>query len=94
MAATISTMTVFCQIVEPQPLKIRSAIEIADRLFGWHMLDDAAGVLEKCLEEHPAHPILLQRLGRIRLAQGRPDEAAPLLEQSLAHQKLMSETIA
>lgn len=74
-------------------MNVRSAIEIADRLVGWRMLDDASGVLERCLDQHPAHPILLQRLGRLRLAQGRPEEAAPLLEQALAHQKLMSETM-
>lgn len=73
-------------------MKVRSAIEIADRLVGWKMLDDASDVLQRCLVQHPAHPQLLQRLGRIRLAQGRPQEAAPLLEQALAHHRMMAET--
>lgn len=73
-------------------MKVRSAIEISDRLVRWKMLDDASALLQRCLAQHPANPQLLQRLGRIRLAQGRPGEAVPLLQQALRHHKLMSET--
>lgn len=72
-------------------MKVNSALEISDRLVSWSMLDDASDVLMRCLDAHPFHPKLLQRLGRIRLAQGRPEEAAPLLEQALAHQRLMQD---
>ena len=71
-------------------MKVRSALEIAERLYSWGMFDDAADVLTRCLDEHPLHPKLLQSLGKIRLAQGRPEEAAPLLEQALAHHRLVS----
>lgn len=73
-------------------MKVRSAIEISDRLASWDMLDDACAVLERGLEAHPAHPELLQRLGRLRLAQGRPADAAPLFEQALAHHRLRAAT--
>lgn len=73
-------------------MKVRSAVEISDRLVSWKMLDDASEVLQKCLDTHPLHPKLLQRLGKIRLAQGRPQDAAPLLEQALAHHRLMAES--
>lgn len=73
-------------------MRIRAAIEISDRLASWDMLDDACGVLERCLDVHPAHPELLQRLGRLRLAQGRPADAAPLFEQALAHHRMRAAT--
>ncbi|MDH3646912.1 MAG: hypothetical protein OER80_09070 [Gammaproteobacteria bacterium] len=72
-------------------MKVKSALEISERLASWEMLDDASDVLQNCLNAHPFHPKLLQRLGRIRLAQGRPEEAAPLLEQALAHHRLMAD---
>jgi len=63
---------------------------VADRLVSWNMVDRASELLEKCLEESPGHPGLLRRLGRIRLAQGRTGEAIPLLEQAVAHDRLMA----
>lgn len=75
-------------------MKVANAIEIADRLASWQMLDDACDVLERCLVRYPAHPLLLQRLGRLRLDQGRPEEARPLFEQALAHHRLRASTLA
>lgn len=71
-------------------MRVRSALEISERLYNWRMFDDASDILLRGLDEHPLHPKLLQSLGKVRLAQGRPEEAAPLLEQALAHHKLMA----
>ena len=47
-------------------MKVNSALEISATLESWRMLDDASDVLLRCLDTHPLHPKLLQRLGRIR----------------------------
>ncbi len=65
------------------------AIRVADRLVAWKMIDRACDLLERCLDQAPANPELLRRLGHIKLAQGRPREAAPLLEQAVAHDRMM-----
>jgi len=69
--------------------QIDRAKNIADRLVSWNMLESASGVLERVLERHPYHPDLLRRLGRIRLAQGLPHEAIPLLKLAITHDKQM-----
>lgn len=61
------------------------AITISDRLLAWNMLDSASSVLERNLEKHPYHPELLRRLGRVRLAQGLPQEAIPYLKLAIHH---------
>jgi DNA-binding SARP family transcriptional activator len=73
--------------------QIDRAKNIADRLVAWNMLESASSVLERVLERHPYHPELLRRLGRIRLAQGLPHEAIPLLKLAIAHDRQM-ESIA
>ncbi len=65
------------------------AKRIADRLVSWNMLESASSILERALDKHPYHPDLLRRLGRIRLAQGKPQEAIPLLKLALAHDREM-----
>ena len=69
-------------------MNVKSALQISDRLMAWNMLENASAVLEHCLDRHPQNPHLLRRLGRVKLAQGRPEEAAPLLKQALAHLRL------
>lgn len=69
--------------------QIERAKRIADRLVSWNMLESASSVLERVLEKHPYHPELLRRLGRIRLAQGKPQEAIPLLKLAIAHDQRM-----
>lgn len=61
------------------------ALRSADALLAKSDPEAAAVILERYLKAHPANAAVLGRLGRIRLSQGRPDEAAPLLEQALAH---------
>ncbi|NNF17062.1 MAG: hypothetical protein HKN70_09960 [Gammaproteobacteria bacterium] len=61
------------------------ALTISDRLLAWDMLDSASSVLERNLEKHPYHPELLRRLGRVRLAQGLPQEAIPFLKLAIQH---------
>lgn len=67
--------------------QINRAKKISDRLVSWNMLESASSVLERMLESHPYDPDLLRRLGRIRLAQGLPHEAIPLLKLALAHDR-------
>lgn len=69
-------------------MNVKSALQISDRLMAWNMPENAAAVLESCLERHPHDPLLLRRLARVRMAQGRPREAAALLRQALAHLRL------
>lgn len=67
---------------------VSRAISITDRLLAWDMLDSAASVLETSLESHPYHPDLLRRLGRVRLAQGLPQEAIPYLKLAIQHDQI------
>jgi tetratricopeptide (TPR) repeat protein len=46
-------------------------------------LDEAARCFEAALQARPAHAAALGGLARVRLRQGRPGEAAPLLERAL-----------
>lgn len=71
---------------------VNRAILITDRLLAWDMLDSAASVLETSLERHPYHPELLRRLGRVRLAQGLPQEAIPYLKLAIQHDQLREVT--
>ncbi len=73
-------------------IDIKIAADISDRLAAWSMLEDASTVLEKCLTKYPGNPELMRRLGRIKLAQGHPREAANLLEGALAHYRMMEAT--
>lgn len=67
---------------------VNRAISITDRLLAWDMLDSAASVLETSLESHPCNPELLRRLGRVRLAQGLPQEAIPYLKLAIQHDQM------
>ncbi len=67
---------------------VSRAISITDRLLAWDMLDSAASVLETSLESNPSNPELLRRLGRVRLAQGLPQEAIPYLKLAIQHDQM------
>jgi len=59
------------------------AINAADHLVSKNRLDAAASILRNFLSNHPPRADILQRLGRILMAQGRSAEAIPLFEQAL-----------
>ena len=62
----------------------RLAINAADHLVRKGRLDAAASILENYLSAHPENPDVMRLLGRIRLKEGRPDLATPLLQRALA----------
>ena len=68
----------------------RTILPVIDRLLAWRENERASELLEKYLRRNPGHPDLLRRLGRARLAQGRPREAAALLEQAVRHDRIMA----
>ena len=59
------------------------AIQSSDHLIAEKYYDAAAIILERYLNIHPPHARVLRRLGRVRLFQGRPQEAVPLLARAL-----------
>lgn len=59
------------------------AVNASDHLVSRDQIDAAAEILVRYLEKHPPRPGVLRRLARIRMAQGRPAEAVPLLRQAL-----------
>ncbi|NND64853.1 MAG: hypothetical protein HKM24_02705 [Gammaproteobacteria bacterium] len=64
-----------------QALKL--AVQSSDYLIAHLQLDAAASILERYLLFHSPHAAILNRLGQVRLLQGKPDEAAMLLKQAL-----------
>ena len=59
------------------------AINASDKCLARRRVDEAASILERYLHTYPPHAEVLRRLGQIRLSQGRPKDAAPLLRQAL-----------
>lgn len=59
------------------------AINAADHLVSKGRLDAAASILRNFLSTNMPRPEILQRLGRILLAQGRGAEAVPYFEKAL-----------
>ncbi len=60
------------------------AIRTADHLVERGEPEAAANILQRYLAAYPPSAQVLQRLGRLRLAQGKSAEAAALLQQALA----------
>jgi hypothetical protein len=60
------------------------ALQSADHLVALGEDEAAANILQHYVDIHPPHPLVFQRLGRLRLKQGRAAEAARLLERALA----------
>jgi predicted Zn-dependent protease len=63
------------------------AINAADHLVAMHRLEAAASILDNYLNAHDDCPLVLRRLGRIRLAQRKPRAAARAFERALASHK-------
>lgn len=62
---------------------VHLALNAADHLVSKGRLDAAASILQNYLSTNRPDPQVLQRLGRVYLAQGRSAEAVPLLQQAL-----------
>lgn len=60
------------------------AINASDHLVAMKRLEAAASILQNYLSAHDACPAVLRRLGRIRLAQQNPVEAAELFKRALS----------
>ncbi|MEO0974179.1 MAG: hypothetical protein AAFX85_13890 [Pseudomonadota bacterium] len=60
------------------------AITTADHLVACGEHEAAASVLQCYVDAYSPHAGILQRLGRVRLSQGRSAEAAQHLEEALA----------
>ena len=59
------------------------ALNAADHLMSKGRLDAAASILQNYLSTNHPDGSVMQRLGRIYLAQGRSEEAVHLLQQAL-----------
>ena len=59
------------------------AIQSSDHLISEKHYDAAARILVRYLKIHPPQATVLRRLGQVRLFQGRPHEAVPLLAHAL-----------
>ena len=59
------------------------ALNAADHLMSKGRLDAAASILQNYLSTNQPDGAVMQRLGRIYLAQGRSEEAVHLLQQAL-----------
>lgn len=60
------------------------ALRSADHLIGLGEDEAAANILQHYVDAHPPHPQVYQRLGKLRLKQGRAAEAARCFEKALA----------
>ncbi len=66
-------------------------IQSSDHLINEKYYDAAATILERYLNMHPAHARVLRRLGRVRLYQGRPGDAVPLLARALEIETVLTD---
>ncbi|MBT8136043.1 MAG: hypothetical protein KJO54_03410 [Gammaproteobacteria bacterium] len=66
------------------------AIQSSDHLVVEKHYAAAASILERYLHIHPPHASVLRRLGKVRLFQGRPHDAVPLLSRALQMETILS----
>ncbi|MDH3646260.1 MAG: tetratricopeptide repeat protein [Gammaproteobacteria bacterium] len=59
------------------------AIQSSDHLIAEKHYRAAANILERYLGIYPPQATVLRRLGQVRLYQGRPEDAVPLLAHAL-----------
>lgn len=66
-------------------------IQSSDHLITGKYYEAAAKILERYLNMHPPHAHVLRRLGRVRLFQGRPKDAVPLLAHALQIETVLTQ---
>lgn len=76
---------VFGELAGRSPGEPRYAINHAQCLYQLGRFTDARGVLERLLTLQPDHPDAKIFLGAAMIAEGRPEEAVPLLEEARVH---------
>jgi tetratricopeptide (TPR) repeat protein len=63
---------------------MRASLAIADIYVELERYDDAAAALEQASATGEASAFVANKLGEVRVEQGRDDEAVPLFEQAIA----------
>ncbi len=74
----------FRRILDLKGSNGRASLAIADIYFGLRRFDDAAAVLEKASQNGESAPFFANKLGEVRVEQGRDAEAVPLFERAIA----------
>ncbi|MCK5377682.1 MAG: sulfatase-like hydrolase/transferase, partial [Acidobacteria bacterium] len=74
----------FRRLLEFSPRDIKAALPLADIYEKAGRIDDAAGVLAEICEQPEPPPALVNRLGELRVLQGREADARALFERAIA----------
>jgi tetratricopeptide (TPR) repeat protein len=73
----------FRRILELKGSDARASLAIADIYVGLKRFDDAAAVLEQASAQGETSAFFTNKLGEVRVEQGRDDEAVPLFERAI-----------
>ncbi len=76
-------MVGFRRILELKGSDARASLAIADIYVGLKRFDDAAAVLEQASAQGETSAYFTNKLGEVRVEQGRDDEAVPLFERAI-----------
>jgi len=73
-------------VTEPKKLSVtvRDLLVEVDHLVAKGLVGTASSILEDFLDDEGEHPLVLRGLARLRMLQGKPQDAVPLLKRSLA----------
>ena len=77
-------MAGFRRILELKGSDGRASLAIADIYVALRRFDDAAAALEKASQNSESAPFFANKLGEVRVEQGRDGEAVPLFERAIA----------